>query len=366
MCIFFDFHSQEFEKCLKKIDEQLKNNKEVSIALVGSIFGGTGAAGIPTLHKLIFNRLKDNPNLAKLNLGGIFLTPYFKVGEKCMENSENIPVHMEEFYFNTYEALQYYQNNTNMQFGSIYLIGQGHLDIVNNKYADSGVNQDNKAHIVELYAALAIDRFFSEPAEKGIYGLIRSKELNWMSFPCSSDRSILALADFARTHAFMVSEIYPYVYKTNKSLREKAMKWGIMIPQWYAVYQINEQPVRREMNIMRQYSAKLIQWLYWFNSTYDSDLNLVMDRNIKLFGNILEDVYTVSQSYNNESNVTEESESLLKVIRDKFNTFVDTANNIEYVLDKVGVIASLAGESVKGFGVLGLLVKIASLVSKQK
>lgn len=368
-CVFFsDFNNSEFNQCLRKIEQQLGNSKEVNITLVGSIFGGTGAAGIPTLYKLIYNKFKDNTNFNKLSIGGVFLTPYFTVSEKCTENNKNIPIHMEEFYFNTYEALSYYQTNTDMKFDSIYLVGQEKLDVVNNNYADSGVTQNNKAHITELYAVLAIDRFLCCPVKKGIFGYIRKEELDWNSFPISSDENILRLANFTRAQAFMVSEIYPYVYSIKSPLKEIFAKMGIMIPQWYAVYHVNKSSVRHEVDLMRQYSAEFVQWIYFVNSVYNGEANLVIDDSMKLFGDVLENIYIVSQGLNKKENESEsELKSQIKIIRDKFNTIVNTTYNIEYVLKKVGLIASLAGVFTgTGVGAIGLLAKIVSLVGKQE
>ncbi|MDE6055925.1 MAG: hypothetical protein K2G55_19710, partial [Lachnospiraceae bacterium] len=104
-CIFFsNLRNPELQNCIAEIATRLQNGESVDIALIGSIFGGTGASGIPAIYKLICSQLAGNPHFDKLTIGGIFLTPYFKVKDQSNNVSENIPIHMDEFYFNTYQA----------------------------------------------------------------------------------------------------------------------------------------------------------------------------------------------------------------------------------------------------------------------
>lgn len=371
-CVFFSsFNNMEFNKCLNKIENQLNNGKEVMIVLVGSIFGGTGAAGIPTIFKIINNKFKDIDN-KKLQIGGVFLTPYFRVNGKSENENKNIPINMEDFYFNTYEALSYYSANKNMNFQSIYLIGQQNQDIVNNKYADSGSAQRNKPHIIELFASLAIDRFFSCPEENGVFGLIRKNKLDWNSFPkireldSNDSMIIMRLADFARAHAIFITEICSYVESIQGEFKEK---YGIMIPQWYKVFNLKKSSTKSEMEVIRQYSISFIEWLYMINSSYSIEGILESDENIELFGSVLKNVYEVSKNIDREGIGKEETKTNIKQFRDKFNTLVDNASNIEYALDKVLLVLSMAG-IVSGHtaeaGAIGLFFKIISLVSNHK
>lgn len=372
-CVFFsDFENEEFEKCLKKIEEQLENGEEVMVALVGSVFGGTGAAGIPTLFKLINSRLKSNPNYEKLHIGGIFLEPYFRVKGKAVEQDENILINMEEFYFNTYEALSYYKTNHNMDFKSIYLLGQATLDVVNHKYASSGAGQKNKPHIIELYAALAIDRFLELPKESGIFGYVGKRNIGWDSFPKINEEepynnAELQLAGFVRAQAIFIGEIYSYIFSDD---REWAKKCGIMIPQWYKAYGIHNEDIKRQMREISQYSFNFMEWLYAVNSKYGEDNKLVLDKRMNLFGDVLENVYYLSADLKDGKELSKkEVKANFQTFRKKFDELVDTAEHVEYVLDKVGDVLSLAG-IVPGMspalGAAGLFMKIVALARKSK
>lgn len=371
-CVFFsDFENEEFEKCLEKMEVQLESGEEVVIALVGSVFGGTGAAGLPTLFKLINSRLENNPNYEKLYIGGVFLEPYFKVKGKAVERDKNISIDMDEFYFNTYEALSYYKTNHNMDFKSIYLLGQATLDVVNHKYASSGTGQKNKPHIIELYAALAIDRFLELPKERGIFGYVGKRGIGWDSFPKisaeSDDNAELQLAGFVRAQAIFVAEIYSYIFSDD---REWAKKCGIMIPQWYKAYGIHNEDIKRQMREISQYSFNFIEWLYAVNSKYGEDNKLVLDKRMNLFGDVLENVYYLSADLKDGKGLSEKEVKVnFQTFRKKFDELVDTAEHVEYVLEKVGDVLSLAGV-VPGIspalGAAGLFMKIVALARKSK
>ena len=370
-CIFFSaFANKEFNQCLNKIQTQLDNNIEVRIALVGSIFGGTGAAGIPTIYKLISNKFKDHANYNKLQMGGIFLEPYFKVNGKREAGNKNIEIKMEDFYFNTYEALSYYRANKSMKFQSIYLLGQQTLDNVNNEYVESGRGQDNKSHIIELVASFAIDRFLSYPKESGIFGMVRKGKLDWKSFPINKSESIdmpmLKLAAFARAQAVFLTEVYEYIDELKGGIQEKL---GILIPQWYKVFGLKLGKEKDKAELMKQYSISFMEWLWMINSTYDEMGVLTADKEIKLFGFPLKNVYDLSQTNSDSGIETENKKLALKEFQKNFNNFVDTASNVEYVLDKVLIVLSLAGivsGHVAEAGIVGLFIKIISLVSSQK
>lgn len=368
-CVFFaDFKHPEFDACLNRIDQELFNDQDVRIALVGSVFGGTGAAGLPTIYKLIKERLKQNPHLkSRLHIGGILLVPYFKVNGTYKNDKENIPIEMEEFYFNTYEALNYYRVNKDMDFESTYLVGQQELDVVNQSYADSGEKQNNKPHIVELYAALAIDRFFSKPNEKGVFGSVRRGNLDWTGLPGAKEglAQVHRLADFTRLLTVFVSEVYGYANSIENTYRQK---WGIMVPQWYSVYCLKDNGSKQQAKMVTEYGLLYFDWLYKTNSIYGPDETLCLDKNLHLFGPTLQKVYELSTELKKEES-GKDIKYMVERIRNGFNELIDTTSNIEYVLDKVFLILSMAGIApmhTAATGTIALLCKIAALACKHK
>jgi len=369
-CIFFnDFDYEEFTNCLEEIEKKLEKDEEVRITLVGSVFGGTGAAGIPTIYKKIKRGLENALHKENLYIGGIFLEPYFKVVGECKEKKQ-ISINMQEFYFNTYEALSYYKENYNMDFSQIYLLGQQEQDVVNMQYAPMGNEQDNKPHILELYAALAIDSFLSGEMKKAVYGMVCEKQLDWGTLPRnvgSEKNTAYLLAGFARAQAVYLSEVCNYAKEESGNIRKMCRYAGIMVPQWYKAYGINKQV--EEIQSLKNYGVAFMEWLYLINSTYDMGGSLYFDPKIKLFGEVLQNIYIVSKNINvEEKHGIEEKNENRKKFLDKFDELVDKTANIEYVLKKVMKVLSLAGIGVGSqslSGAIGLFYKLFTLVCEE-
>lgn len=370
-CVFFsDF---AFDECLDKIENQLTNNKEVRIALVGSIFGGTGAAGIPTILKILKDRFGDRD---KLRIGGVLFEPYFSVSGTNGERN-NITIRTEEFYNNTYEALNYYNATKKAGFDNIYLVGQEKLDIVNDHYADGGSGQNNKPHVTEVYGALALDHFFTRIEESGVFGAVRKEILGWTDFPGTIEGErprILKMADFARAQAVFIAGVCEYIDRKKGTFRKKCEHKNIMVPRWYKQYDLNNSDVKAKINEIGAYSASFIEWLYKVNCRYDEEGNLYPDGNMKLFGSALQNVYELlpgkgEQAAGKPDEKNKDRKSKLKKFCDSFNTFVDTTSNVEYILDKVLLVLSMAGivsGKMAALGAAQLFLRIISLAGERK
>ena len=121
------------------------------IFIISSIFGGTGAAGFPLLQKTFREAERLNiPNssaIANAAIGAVTVLPYFGL----KENAES-EINMETFISKTKAALKYYIGNLDVD--NLYYIS----DNIKNRYdnIEGATEQRNKAHFVELAAALAI------------------------------------------------------------------------------------------------------------------------------------------------------------------------------------------------------------------
>ena len=130
------------------------------ILIIGSIFGGTGASGIPMLLDLI----RSNNNWAKGNaaVGIIAMLPYFKVNE-----DENSAISSETFKAKAKAAISAYElpSSVNSQADAIYYIGD---DNMTRPFAnhEGGKEQENYALFPELAAAMeAMDYIGRDRAE---------------------------------------------------------------------------------------------------------------------------------------------------------------------------------------------------------
>ena len=152
------------------------NTGKVRVFIAASVFGGTGASGLPSLAQTIYDKIfekakklatnsadPDNDPLViqqmkRLEIFGCLMLPYFKYdtppeGKKTKNNHER-------FEMNTREALEYYERpEIKNKFYKIYLIGDpGKL--IRGECHEEGSYQNNMPHIVELFAAAQAKAFF--------------------------------------------------------------------------------------------------------------------------------------------------------------------------------------------------------------
>jgi len=124
------------------------------IFIISSIFGGTGASGFPLLLKTL-RQTKQLPNSQYLNtapIGAVTVLPYFKV-----EQQAGAAIESDSFMGKTRSALSYYERNIsrNQSIDALYYVGDSHTTNPYN-YSEGGNTQTNKAHFMELLAALAV------------------------------------------------------------------------------------------------------------------------------------------------------------------------------------------------------------------
>ena len=368
-CVFFqDIQNKRFLSCLRKIKSELNSDsaESVDVALVGSIFGGTGASGIPCILKSIYDYLGREvlaKRFEKLHLGGVLITPYFKIPEK-KDDDDDIVISDQDFYFNTKESLKYYRffmqegmDKTQEHFNSIYVVGQNELDVVNSTYADGGENQENKPHIVELYAALALKQFFEKPEKEGIWGSINSDDFKWDTFA----KDLYALAGMIRAQVVFANAIYPYVIQER--ILEKNR--NIMVPQWYKIYHLKESENQEKIEKVNNYSTLLLGWTYGIQSVMETDGSFALNNRVHLCGGVIQDIGKQAAI---KKDIKKDNKIHKKILK-QFNHVIDTTSNIEYAFDKVILILSILGvvpKEVALGGCAALLVRLFGLVKKQK
>jgi len=146
--------SQEFK------DFASNYNEDDRVFIVSSIFGGTGAAGFPTILKNIRDAM-NNRNidgkgfLQDAKIGAVTALPYFNI-----EKDNNSPIQKSDFIAKTKAALYYYKDNVtgNNSINSLYYIADNYSGKpYKNDPGDNG--QKNDAHFIELASALAIIDF---------------------------------------------------------------------------------------------------------------------------------------------------------------------------------------------------------------
>jgi len=133
---------------------------EIRICIFASIFGGTGAAGFPTISRVIKNAATRHRG--RVSIGGVLLLPYFTFPDD--RPNENL-ARAKDFLHTTQQALLYYHDLLTKShrglFDHLYLIGSEKPFTLPNLGAGSN-QQVNPSLLPELLAALGALHFFRE------------------------------------------------------------------------------------------------------------------------------------------------------------------------------------------------------------
>lgn len=139
--------------------------RETKVFVIGSIFGGTGAAGIPTIPALIENL---NPTFfppevrGNIRWGTALMAPYFSFPPPNNSNGAttgpgiNSTIHP----IAAKAALMHYAD-TPPGFQHLYLLGAPNRSSTNERNEPGGDQQRNAPHYIEMMSALAAWDFFN-------------------------------------------------------------------------------------------------------------------------------------------------------------------------------------------------------------
>jgi len=193
--VSMDSSTQEpWSTLIRQVETDLRLGGFPKIFLCGSIFGGTGASGFPTIGRLIANRLENIEGRDRVKLGGLLMLPYFQF--EVPSDYKRICAKPEQFLLNTEAALRYYVTQARERFDAVYLLGDQNLAPVG-KFSTGKDTQKNTPHFVELYGALAARHFFLTPETQPVVLISRGKsnEVNWKDIPDSVEvKSALSTA----------------------------------------------------------------------------------------------------------------------------------------------------------------------------
>lgn len=141
-------------------DANTAASEHPTVHLFGSVFGGTGASGVPTIGNLINQQINQYRHLVHLNATP--LLPYFSFNKP--EDDQQVYAETRSFALNTQAALQYFQEHAKDVFDTIYLVGN--QDQTPYSPSTGGTEQRNDAHFVELFAALSVADGLRQPIQR--------------------------------------------------------------------------------------------------------------------------------------------------------------------------------------------------------
>lgn len=170
------------------------HESEVRVFVVGSVFGGTGAAGFPTLGAPRFLKENDlalldkDKKVSKIFLGGALVLPYFSF-DPPKQDRKDLFVTVADFPTATKAALHYYYGRE-LGYDQMFFLGDSLQQKVG-EFAHGNVAQRNKAHYIELVGALAAGGFFGQEVKKGPPKYFISdrsdRTIGWSDIPFTSE-----------------------------------------------------------------------------------------------------------------------------------------------------------------------------------
>lgn len=157
-----------FARGLQEVLNQARAGQEVRIFLIGSVFGGTGAAGFPNLARAL-RRAARGPNNQggdNVKIGGALMLPYF--GFSAPKDRDDNVARTEDLLRNSRAALKYYHRLFQQEavFDEFYLAGWG-PNFQLGYHSPGSASQANPPLPPELLGALGAVRFFDEGRRVG-------------------------------------------------------------------------------------------------------------------------------------------------------------------------------------------------------
>ena len=285
----------------------------VRVFLVGSIFGGTGAAGVPTFgapgmlkwdHRAALTAATARPEdrESKVFLGAALVLPYFSVDlSDVPADRAELFVTPTDFPIATKAALQYYDEKDasgKLAFDQVYLLGDSLPQPVGG-FSPGNKGQENRPHYVEVAAALAAFDFFrQDPVSDGVKDGPRffatsrdTSEVDWRALPVTRDAGRVEelQAEFRRRIAAMT--VFAYAFNTlgRDTLGEPNEK---LLPAWYRSHftfnprrpEDAARDPRRERPALDNVAAYDASFLAWIAALDDAEGRVRLVDRGKLFG----------------------------------------------------------------------------------
>ncbi|MCF0051608.1 hypothetical protein LXM25_16185 [Dyadobacter sp. LJ53] len=218
---------------------------ELRVFLVGSIFGGTGAAGFPTLGSRQLIKFNESMQASlggeqsRVLLGGALVLPYFSFSVDSVSSAgEPMFVTTGDFPIATKAALQYY-NDKQLGFDQYYFIGDSLAQKVGD-FSTGSSTQQNKPHYIEMVSALAGFDFFGQPAQlpnnnkKYFLASRETEKITWNVLPLTRDNT--GLTEHKRKFKAAIADftVFAYAYLTYGKKELNRTHKEVSIEPWYS------------------------------------------------------------------------------------------------------------------------------------
>lgn len=255
---------------IKNIQSDVSAGKAPKVFLCGSIFGGTGASGLPTIGRLIANKLNRLNIKERIKIGCLFLLPYFGFSTPPGEDPDGVYARSEQFLLNTEAALRYYVTQAQETFDTVYLLGNENLSRV--KFSIGKNSQRNEPHFLEAYAGLAARHFLlhTPTVENRVVLLGRDRigRLTWNDIPEQMEVKS-ALINGARFAYTWLAEIKPELTEIMDRRDNRAVlaPWLLKFfpksnKRDHDTVQLSDPQQQNAIKIISNWCQDYLSWLY--------------------------------------------------------------------------------------------------------
>lgn len=262
-----------------KFWEDLVNNvistNKTNIFFCGSIFGGTGASGMPTMAKVLHSN-KDIMNRRRnIKISVCPVLPFFNFDAM---KDEEIQAKHEDFSFAAEAGLEIYQDYMRDRvINSIYFVGSQ----VATKYKKSALgagDQTNPSTPVELVAALAAHHCFKSEQEsqdgQQFFATYNSEKefMDWEAFPVDPSES------FQDRMAVHFLSCFIYYYQLHGIIKSKVNDGDDYESAWVCNLRNKAQLSALEikkLDSFYKYSKEYLIYMYEMHDSSGVDMRLV-------------------------------------------------------------------------------------------
>lgn len=219
--------------------------------VMGSVFGGTGASGIPAIPTLINETLREIRD--KIKLGCIQMGPYFSFPTSDRErapNSVNHPL--------ATQAALYHYAATETGYDRIYFAGSPTAKPTNTQHSLGGRDQTNRAHYAELVGALAAADFLEGALPAGNTTEVLSSGatgVDWHKLPFARTlelrRNLTSFATFCQLYADFIADDLAKSY-------HRGARWTVELKK---ETQRTLGGSEAELIALKEFAARFLEWV---------------------------------------------------------------------------------------------------------
>lgn len=255
------FSQGPWPELINDIQADCANGDKPRIHLFGSIFGGTGSSGLPTLGTLISRQLKGVRNAVEITAS--VLLPYFDFD---VPDEDDIYAEAKNFTLNTDAALQYLARLAGDSFNCIYLVGDGTKQRYDQP-ATGGPKQNNPSSCIEVIAGAAITAESGIGYGNGAYLTVSDDNLmTWEDLP--GEKTGASLKSALRTCYAWHFNIYNELREAQRFSSKKSFTKGApWFDRFFALSERTNRPDIENEDQNKQIAAFdkwAVDFLQWF------------------------------------------------------------------------------------------------------